>query len=130
MRDPILSPVGAALRAARRRRGFGQADLAARVGRPVPRISELETGLLRERIGRDRLSLLAEICDALDLALLVVPREALARVESALEAPSRPIVRSHPTTAFDDLFVDLSDEAAEGGSRTGFLSEGHADDER
>lgn len=111
MRNPILSPIGAALRAARHRRGFGQADLAARVGRPVPRISELETDLLRERIGRDRLSLLAEVCDALDLALVVVPREALARVEDAIEAAPRRAVHPQQASMFDDLFVDLSDEA-------------------
>lgn len=114
MRHPILSPLGTAIRAARRRRGFGQAELAARVGRPVPRISELESGLLRERIGRDRLSLLAEVCDALDLALVALPREALARVEEVVAASPRRAVHPHQASMFDEVFIDLSDDAAHG----------------
>ena len=113
MRTPVLPPVGWAIRAARRRRDWGQGDLAVRVGRPVSRISELETGLLRDRIGRDRLSLLAEVCDALDLALVAVPREALARVEAVIETSPRRGVSPSPVSVFDELFVDLSDEASD-----------------
>ncbi|USQ94417.1 helix-turn-helix domain-containing protein [Caulobacter sp. RL271] len=109
MRDPILPRLGAAIRRERDRRGMNQTQLAARVGRPTPRISELETDLLRDRSGHGRLALLAEVCDALDLALVAVPREMLERVETLLRAtPSR---RGHPNQAslFDELFVDLSD---------------------
>lgn len=109
MRDPLLPRLGAALRQERRRRTLSQAQLAARVGRPKTRISELESDLLHDRSGRDRLALLTEACDALDLVLLAVPRESLQKVEAILEtAPAR---RAHPdqTALFDELFVDLSD---------------------
>ncbi|HWU13749.1 MAG TPA: hypothetical protein VN157_07025 [Caulobacter sp.] len=127
MRDPILPRLGAAIRQARRRRSFGQAELAVRLGRPVPRISELETGLLRGRLGRDRLSLLAEVCDALDLVLVAAPREALHKVEAALADEPVRAVPPNQATVFDEVFVDLSDEASEPGApdKAGGFREDH-----
>lgn len=112
MREAILPRLGVALRHERQRRGLNKKDLAARVGRPTPRISELETDLLNNRSGRDRLALLAEVCDALDLTLLAVPQHVVSRIEAVLETAPR--VNPHPDQAalFDELFVDLSDEPA------------------
>lgn len=110
MRDDIFQRLGQALKAARRRRGLTQPALASRLGRTPSRISELETDLANGRLGRDRLTLLAEICDALDLVPILAPREQVQAIERLL-APDAP--RHAPSSSeslFDDLFVDLSDE--------------------
>jgi transcriptional regulator with XRE-family HTH domain len=101
----VMQELGRQLRDARRQRSLRQPDLAARVGRQPSRISELEQDLLKGRLGRDRLTLLAEICDALDLRLQLVskhdqrssPRTQGARSGAATQDP------------FDELFLDLSD---------------------
>ena len=90
MRDPLLPRLGTALRQARLSRGLSQAQVADRVGRATPRISELESDLLHDKSGRDRLALLADVCDALGLALLAVPRERLPRVQSLLDVAATP----------------------------------------
>ena len=114
MKSPIAENLGAQIRHARTARKLTQPDLAARLGRDRARISELERDLLNARIGRDRLALLLEICDALDLAPVLVPAEKLAAVRGLLAATSAPATPSGQTTnAFDDVFVDLSDEEPE-----------------
>src|SRR5579871_1690251 len=103
----VFAKLGAQLRFARKQRGLSQSELAQRVGRSSTRVSELERDLAGDRWGRDRLTLFAEICDALDLVPLLVPRSRAADVETVLaeRAPATgPPVR---TTAFDELFVDL-----------------------
>ncbi|WP_284218233.1 helix-turn-helix domain-containing protein, partial [Shinella yambaruensis] len=87
MKSPIAEQLGAQLRRARKGRDLTQPALAARLGRDRARISELERDLLQARRGRDRLALLLEICDALDLAPVLVPAERLAAVQ-ALLAPA------------------------------------------
>ena len=53
---------------------------------------------------RDRLTLLAEICDALDLVLILAPRNGEAR--RATPSGAKASSTSEPS-AFDELFVDL-----------------------
>jgi transcriptional regulator with XRE-family HTH domain len=111
----IFETLGEQLRRVRRSRGLSQAGVAQRVGRDRARISEFERDLSTNRVGRDRLTLFAEICSALDLVPVVVPRarasEILALVDTrAGEGPPR---RS-PSSAFDELFVDLDDDEEPG----------------
>jgi transcriptional regulator with XRE-family HTH domain len=101
--------LGEAIRAERRRRGLNQADLATRVGRAPARISELERDLQSSRLGKDRLTLLAEICDALDLELTVAPRGHVADGVRGARAPA-PAASGAQPSVFDEVFVDLSDD--------------------
>lgn len=110
MRNDLLSPLGAALRERRHERGLTQPQLAHRLGRSTPRISELEKELLADRLGKDRLSLLVEICDALDLVPMLIPAEkaqAVRRLIARETSISTPVA---PGRVFDDIFVDLTDE--------------------
>ena len=107
----ILNALGEQLQRARRTRALSQADLAIRLGRDRARISEFERDLSANRMGRDRLTLFAEICDALDLAPVLVPRARAEEIRSMVEGAPDPVgTRRATTTAFDDLFVDLDDE--------------------
>jgi transcriptional regulator with XRE-family HTH domain len=107
----VLNTLGEQIKRARKSRKMTQAQLAARVGRSMPRISELERDLESNRWGRDRLTLFAEICDALDLIPLLVPRARAAEVEALLDR-QRALGGAHRPvpTSFDDLFVDLGDD--------------------
>lgn len=114
MRNDLLSPLGLSLRERRHERGMTQPQLARRLGRSTPRISELEKELLADRIGKDRLALLVEICDALDLVPMLVPAEkaqAVRRSISPGSSTSSPVASGR---VFDDVFVDLSDDEDEG----------------
>jgi transcriptional regulator with XRE-family HTH domain len=104
--------LGEAIRSERRRRGLNQADLAARVGRAPARISELERDLQTSRLGKDRLTLLAEICDALDLVLILTPRDQVPQGVQGVQGvrPPAPIPSGAQPSVFDEVFVDLSDE--------------------
>jgi transcriptional regulator with XRE-family HTH domain len=109
----ILTNLGKQLRSARKQRGLNQTELAKRVGRSFTRVSELERELAGARWGRDRLTLFADICDALDLVPVLVPRARLGDVEAVLE-PGQPVGGRGPvTTPFDDLFVDLGNDDEE-----------------
>lgn len=113
MRDDLLQDLGASLRTARQGRRLTQPMIARRLGRTASRISEFETDLLEGRIGRDRLSLLVELCDVLELVPILVPRERAKSIRSQLDtSPLTP----GPTAGrvFDDVFVDLSDDDEEG----------------
>jgi transcriptional regulator with XRE-family HTH domain len=106
--------MGEALRARRQERGLSQSDMAHRLGRSRARITELEIDLLHGRVGRDRLGLLAEACDALDLIPILVPRERAQAVQRlGVHSPGQRIALV-TKRAFDDLFVDLADDAEEG----------------
>ncbi len=109
MRSDLLRPVGEALRTRRQDRGLSQPELARRLGRARARITELEVDLINGRIGRDRLALLAEACDELDLAPVLVPREQLGAILAQL-TPHHAAAAPTAGRAFDDLFVDLSGE--------------------
>ncbi len=108
MRSDPMPQLGAALRQRRRERGLTQPELAKRVDRSPPRISELETSLEQGRLGRDRLSLLVELCDALDLMPLLIPRERVQAVQRVLAGGVAESGAPGPGRAFDDVFVDLS----------------------
>ncbi len=109
MRSNFLPSMGEAIRAERRRRGLNQADLAARVGRAPARISELERDLQTSRLGKDRLTLLAEICDALDMVMILAPRNQVAEGAHGPRA-SAPVASGAQPSVFDEVFVDLSDK--------------------
>lgn len=105
---PILETIGEQLRRARRSRGLSQAALASRVGRDPARISEFERELAANRMGRDRLTLLVEICDALDLVPVMVPRWRAAEVRALIgEEAAGTAGHGAAPSAFDELFVDL-----------------------
>ncbi|MDQ0507349.1 helix-turn-helix transcriptional regulator [Xanthobacter agilis] len=111
MRKDALRDLGLQIKDARARRKLTQPALAARLGRDRARISELERDLLNERLGRDRLALLLEICDACDITPMLVPTAKLSEVRTILaSASARSPSPQAPSTAFDDVFVDLSDD--------------------
>lgn len=110
MRSPLLSSLGEALRARRQARGLTQPALATRIGRSPARISELEGDLLKERLSKDRLGLLVELCDALDLVPILAPRERAQAVRVLLTAGGQPLAAASRGRAFDDVFVDLSED--------------------
>ncbi len=106
----IFNYLGQQLLAARRRRGLSQPDLATRVGRNRARISELERDLATNRLGRDRLTLFVELCDALDLVPVLVPKSRVSELRPFIEHDPAPLRQSaQPSSAFDDLFIDLDD---------------------
>ena len=110
MNFSIFASLGRQIRQERLKADMSQRDLASRVGRNAVRISEFERDLLQERWGRDRLTLLAEICDALALDIVLVPRARADEIESLVRGtPSSP-PQGDVTSAFDDLFVDLGDD--------------------
>ena len=92
---------------------MSQRSLASRLGRSAVRISEFERDLLQDRWGRDRLTLLVEICDALALDIVLVPRARAAEVETLVRGTPSSMPRGDVTAAFDDLFVDLGDDEDE-----------------
>uniref|UniRef100_B0T5I3 Transcriptional regulator, XRE family n=1 Tax=Caulobacter sp. (strain K31) TaxID=366602 RepID=B0T5I3_CAUSK len=122
MRSDIFQQLGGALKAARRTKGLTQGQLAKRLGREQGRVSELETDLVRGRLGKDRLTLLAEICDALDLVPVLMPR-AQASAMIGLQPGRDANALAHgsgsqhahgpPRSTFEELFVDLGDEDEE-----------------
>lgn len=110
MKTEIFKKLGQQLRLARTSRRLTQPQLAHRIGRNSARISELERDLLNNRMGRDRLTLLADICDALDVEPILVPRAQAGEIRELLdkEAHGRPATNDTRST-FDEVFVDLGD---------------------
>ena len=107
MRDDIFLVLGEQLRAWRKRRKLSQPALAQRLGRDRARISELERDLMSARWGRDRLTLFAEICDALDLEPVLVPRSRAQDIRAMIGEKSVPAFREPVRSTFDELFIDL-----------------------
>ncbi|WP_048578269.1 helix-turn-helix transcriptional regulator [Sphingobium sp. CFD-2] len=113
MQMDIFSILGDQLRHWRGRRSMSQLGLARRLGRDRARISELERDLIGGRRGRDRLTLFAEICDALDLVPVLVPRAQASAVRNQVEG-ARGIDFNHPVrSTFEELFVDLDEDEEE-----------------
>ena len=111
MTDSIFSILGEQLRNLRAERNWSQPALAERLGRDRARISELERDLASNRLGRDRLTLFAEICDALDVVPVLVPKARAAEVRQMVERSAGTTTVSAPVRpAFDELFVDLGDD--------------------
>ena len=102
MREDLLPLLGETLRNRRRARKMTQPMLASRVGRSTPRISDLEKDLLAGRLGKDRLGLLAEVCDALDLVPVLVPREQAQAVRRLLGHASAALTLDVYSGLFDD----------------------------
>lgn len=105
-----FTSLGRQIRQERRKAEMSQRELASRVGRNAVRISEFERDLLNDRWGRDRLTLLVEICDALGLDIVLVPRARASEIESLVRGTPPDMPRGDVASAFDDLFVDLGDE--------------------
>ncbi|MBO0143995.1 helix-turn-helix transcriptional regulator [Agrobacterium sp. Ap1] len=73
MISTVFQSLGAQLLAVRKKRNLSQPALAERLGRNRARISELERNLANNRLGRDRLSLFAELFDTLNVRNSVLP---------------------------------------------------------
>lgn len=108
-----FASLGRQIRQERLKADMSQRDLASRVGRNAVRISEFERDLLQDRWGRDRLTLLVEICDALGLDIVLVPRARAAEIESFVRGTPSSMPQGDVTSAFDDLFVDLGEDEHE-----------------
>jgi transcriptional regulator with XRE-family HTH domain len=113
MHQSVFSVLGGQLRRWRERRGMSQPALAQRLGRDRARISELERDLIGERWGRDRLTLFAEICDALDVVPVLVPRHLASTILANAEGEKAVDLSRPVPSRFDQLFVDLSDDEDE-----------------
>jgi transcriptional regulator with XRE-family HTH domain len=106
----IFNTLGEQLLAARKRRGLTQPALATRLGRDRARISELERDLATDRRGRDRLTLFADICEALDLIPVLLPKGRVAEVRAVIGDAEEKQNRGTAASAFDELFVDLDED--------------------
>lgn len=106
----IFNTLGEQLLTARKKRGLTQPALATRLGRDRARISELERDLATDRRGRDRLTLFAEICDALDLIPVLLPKGRVAEVMAVIGDTEERQNRGTAASAFDELFVDLDED--------------------
>jgi transcriptional regulator with XRE-family HTH domain len=109
----IFSDLGTQLRALRKAREMSQPALAKRLGRDRARLSELERDLIGERWGRDRLTLFAEICDALDIEPILVPRSRAAEIRRGIDGTSGTDFHKTVGSSFEELFVDLGDNDEE-----------------
>ena len=111
MRYRIFERLADQIATARQARGLRRTELAARIGRSPARLTEFERDLTNGRLGKDRLTLLVQICDALDLVPVIVPRQHLHEVETLLGTNSTlPPVSTPPKSVFSEVFVSLSDE--------------------
>ena len=113
MTSSTLAALGRQFRRYRLDACLSQRDLGSRVGRNAVRISEFERDLLDERWGRDRLTLFIEICDALGLEPMLVPRARAADVEALIGGKPPALQHGDVTSAFDELFIDLGDDEGE-----------------
>jgi transcriptional regulator with XRE-family HTH domain len=111
MSPTIFSMIGEQLRSFRAARGWSQPALAERLGRNRARISEIERDFANNRLGRDRLTLFAEMCDALDVVPVLVPKTRAADIRRQIDRSSAIPPTSLPVRpAFEELFIDLGDE--------------------
>lgn len=110
MNEDTFRILGDQLRGWRERRRLTQPALAQRLGRDRARISELERDLRSGRWGRDRLTLFAEACDALDVVPVLVPRGRASAIRAMAGAEEGAEFRKPVRSAFDELFVDLGEE--------------------
>jgi len=115
MNDTVFQSLGEQLLAARKKRDLSQPALAVRLGRDRARISELERDLANNRLGRDRLTLLAEICDTLDLIPVLIPKSRMETVRLLVEDIPAPRHLTEVPRAFDELFIDLDDDETKEG---------------
>lgn len=110
-----FSVIGQQLLAARKKRDLSQPTLAERLGRNRARISELERDLANNRLGRDRLTLFAELCDTLDLVSVLIPKSRMESVRLLVDDIPAPRHSIEAPRAFDELFIDLDDDETKEG---------------
>lgn len=110
MEPSVLTMIGQQLISARKEKGLNQGDLADRLGRDRARISELDRDLANNRLGRDRLTLFAELCDALDLVPVLIPKSRLNELRPLISEIPKQRTPGEAPSAFDDLFIDLDEE--------------------
>ena len=84
VRYPIARSLGSHLVEGRKAKGLSQREVARRVQRSPTRVAELEADLLKERSHRDRLALVIDLCDTLDLIPMLVPRSRAGEVDRLL----------------------------------------------
>lgn len=106
----VFRLLGEQLLATRKKRGLSQPALAERLGRNRARISELERDLANNRLGRDRLTLFAELCDTLDLVPVLIPRSRMESMRQLVDDIHAPRHSTDVPRAFDELFIDLDDD--------------------
>lgn len=110
-----MNPLSVAIRDRLAERNLTQSALAARVQRPATRISEFLRSLDQARPMKDRLTLLQEIADALQLEIVLTPREkadAVAKVLGPDRHARMTLAPASTPNVFDELFIDLGDEDA------------------
>ncbi len=115
MTPTVFQLLGEQLLAARRKRDLSQTALAERLGRNRARISELERDLANNRLGRDRLTLFAELCDTLDLVPVLIPKSRMESVRLPADDIPAPRHSTEVPRAFDELFIDLDDDETKEG---------------
>ena len=81
----------------RRKRGWGQRELAAKVGLPQPHISGIESGQIVPRFDT-----LLDLVRVLDLDILLVPRALVPAVQSLVRAEREPESAERPLYAADE----------------------------
>lgn len=111
----VFQSLGEQLLAARKKRDLSQPTLAERLGRNRARISELERDLANNRLGRDRLTLFAELCDTLDLVPVLNPKSRMESVRLLVDDIPAPRHSIEAPRAFDELFIDLDDDETKEG---------------
>lgn len=111
VRYPIARSLGAHLVEGRKAKGFSQREVARIVQRSPTRVAELESDLLKERSHRDRLALVIDLCDALDLIPMLVPRSRAGEVDRLLGRGNAdaPAMAGAVRSVYDELFVDLGE---------------------
>ena len=85
------------IKKARQKRGWGQRELAAKVGLPQPHISGIESGEIVPRFDT-----LLDLVRVLDLDILLVPRALVPAVQSLVRAQREPESVEKPLYAADE----------------------------
>src|SRR5436305_1188929 len=107
--------LGRQLVKARRRRGWTLTDVARRTTRQPGRLSEIENGKANSTIDS-----LAEVGEAVGLALIFVPNERLADVLAMLGQPEPKIhLPTEVSSVYEDVFIPDPPEDDEGTEHAG-----------
>jgi transcriptional regulator with XRE-family HTH domain len=111
VRYPIARSLGSHLVEGRKAKGLSQREVARIVQRSPTRVAELESDLLKERSHRDRLALVIDLCDALDLIPMLVPRSRAGEVDRLLGrgTADAPAVAGVARRVYDEVFIDLGE---------------------
>lgn len=95
------------IKKARRKRGWGQRELAAKVGLPQPHISGIESGEIVPRFDT-----LLDVVRVLDQDILLVPRALVPTVQSLVRAQQEPQAVEKP------LYATTDDEESSSGPKS------------